>query len=205
MRTTLALLSGVMTVAAQATFFQPDSATAMSEFSGSYDIGNAIDGSGLPTGFGPADSHATYVQNNHWTTQANAINAGTAKATFNFSSDVTVGTFYLWNHRSDGVASNGLYAVSLFNLVLKDQSGTVLYSVLNQSAVANVATAQSFSFNPVNGVRSAEFTILANGQPTNNSYTGVAEVGFDTEGVPEPATLLVVAGLGLVAARRKRK
>lgn len=200
----LTLFSGA--ALSQAVFFQPDSATAMSEFSSSYDIGNAIDGSGLPVGFGPTDSHGTYIQNNHWTTQANAINAGTAKATFNFDNDVTIGTFYMWNHRSDGVASNGLYAVSLFDLVLKDQNGDVLYSLANVSAVANVATAQSFAFIPVSGVRSVDFTILANGQPTNNSYTGVAEVGFDTEGVPEPATMIgIVAALGFAARRRARK
>lgn len=206
----LALLGGA--VAAQAVFFQPDSATALSEFSGSYDIGNAIDGSGLPGGFGPTDSHANYTQNNHWTTATNAILNGTAKATFNFNSDVTIGTFYMWNHRSNGVASNGNYGVRRFDLVLKDQGGNTLYSMLNQSANWSAGTAQFaevFGFAPVSGVRSVEFNILENGWPvgTSNSqnYTGVAEVGFDTESVPEPATMAILAVVGLAAARRRRK
>lgn len=199
-------LGSLLAVAAasQAFIFQPDSATALSEFSSSYDIGNAIDGSGLPVGFTPSSVHATYTGGNHWTTAANAINNGTAKATFSFSSDVTIGTFYMWNHLSNGVASNSLYAVTLFDLVLKDSGGNVLHSLLNQSALPNVHTAQAFGFAPVAGVRTVEFTILANGQPTNNSYTGVAEVAFDTEAVPEPA-LMGVLGLGLASLIKRRK
>lgn len=190
--------------ASQALMFQPDSATALSQFSGGYDIGNAIDGSGLPLGFGPSSVHATYASGNHWTTASNAINNGTAKATFAFNNDVTIGTFYMWNHLSNGVASNSLYAVTLFDLVLKDSGNNVLYSILNQSALPNVHTAQSFGFAPVSGVRTVEFSILANGQPTNNSYTGVAEVAFDTESVPEP-TVMGILGLGLVGLVKRRK
>jgi hypothetical protein len=63
---------------------RPDSATAGSTFSGLYDIGNAIDGSGLPVGFTPADAHADYAVNNHWTTTSGAVQAGTAWASFFF-------------------------------------------------------------------------------------------------------------------------
>ncbi|QYK52584.1 MAG: PEP-CTERM sorting domain-containing protein [Fimbriimonadaceae bacterium] len=183
---------------------RPDSATALSQFSSGYDIGNAIDGSGLPSGFTPSSVHATYASGNHWTTASNAINNGTAKATFVFNSDVTIGTYYMWNHLSNGIASNGLYAVTRFDLVLKDSGNNVLYSMLNQSALPNVHTAQSFGFVPVSGVRTVEFSILANGQPTNNSYTGVAEVAFDTEAVPEPFTLGVL-GLSLFGLAKRRK
>lgn len=194
----------VCAAASQAVMIRPDSATALSQFSSGYDIGNAIDGSGLPLGFTPNSVHATYASGNHWTTASNAINNGTAKATFVFNNDVTIGTYYMWNHLSNGVASNSLYGVTLFNLVLKDSGGNTLYSLLNQSAVPNVHTAQSFSFAPVSGVRSIDFTILANGQPTNNSYTGLAEVAFDTEAVPEPVTLGVL-GLGLAGLLKRRK
>ncbi len=129
--------------------FQPDSATATSTFSGSYDIGNTIDGSGLPLNFGPGDGHATYVTNNHWTTAAGALNAGNAAASFFFDAPVTIGTFHMWNHRSNGVAADPGYAVTLFNLRLFDAANNELFSLLNQSATPNVAVAQSFAFAPV--------------------------------------------------------
>ncbi len=196
----IGLVSVSLCGVASAQIFQPDSATAGSEFSSSYDIGNAIDGSGLPAGFGITDEHATYVQNNHWTTRSGAIGAGTAWADFSFDSPQTIGAFYMWNHRSDGVAADPGYAITTFNLELFDDLDNPLGSLMNQSATPNVLVAQDYLFAPIDDVSRVRLTILANnGSP---QYTGLAEVAFAA--VPAPGTLALAALGGLATVRRRR-
>ena len=113
---TQVLLLGVLSAlgsVASAQLFQPDSAVASSEFSGSYDIGNAIDGSGFPAVFSFMTPHSTYTTNNHWTTRSNPVNPN---ATFFFDEEKTIRQFFLWNHRSNGVASDPNYAVKRFTV-----------------------------------------------------------------------------------------
>lgn len=185
---------------AQAQLFQPDSAVAGSEFSGSYDIGNAIDGSGLPAGFDPTSVHATYAVNNHWTTRPGALGAGNAWAEFSFDAPVTIGTFHMWNHLSNGVAADPGYAVTLFNLELLDSDSNVLHTLSNAAAQPNVHVAQSFFLPVTSNVSSVRITILANNGSPN--YTGLAEVAFDS--VPAPGALALLGVSGLVAGRRRR-
>lgn len=200
LRIATVLCSCALASVATAQLFQPDSATATSEFSASYDIGNVIDGSGLPAGFTPASVHSTYVQNNHWTTASGALGANNAAASFFFNSPVTIGTFHMWNHLSNGVASDPGYAVTSFDLRLFDAGNNEIFSLLNQSATPNVAIAQSFLFAPVANVSRVDFRILANNGSTR--YTGLAEVAF--EAVPTPGALALMGFGGLLAARRRR-
>ncbi len=192
----------------QAVLFQADSATQGSAFNGNYTAAKTIDGSGLPVSFGPGDSHAAYnSSSNHWTTASGAIAAGTAWAEYSFNADVTMGTFYMWNHQSNGGhASNADYDVTLFNLKLYDSSNTLISAMTNLVGQEDITTAQIYAFGPISGVRKVRFEILANARPNNDSYTGLAEVAFDTQAVPEPATMTVLAGLAAAAiARRRRK
>lgn len=210
-RAALLLTLALASASASAQLIRPTSAVAGSEFSGLYDIGNAIDGSGLPAGFDLTDLHATYAVNNHWTTRNGAIAAGTAWAEFSFAAPQTLGQFHLWNHRSNNIASNAFYAVTQFDLIFKDAGGATLGSVLNVPAVGGlgVGAVQSFSFATMSGVSSVRFVIDANSTPPNHTgvnYTGVGEVAFGAP-IPEPATLaLLAAGLAVVggAARRRR-
>ncbi|MCC5824427.1 MAG: hypothetical protein LAT64_14550 [Phycisphaerales bacterium] len=152
--------------------FQPDSAVASSEFSSSYLIGNTIDGSGLPGVWSFNTPHATYVQNNHWTTQFGAVDPN---ATFFFDEPKTIRQFFLWNHRSNGVAADPNYAVKRFTLTFFDGDGEVLATVEDLPAEQNVARAQLYAFEVVEGVRSVRVDILENyGSP----YKGFAEVAF---------------------------
>lgn len=188
---------------ASAELIRPSSATASSTFSGSYDIGNAIDGSGLPAGFTLSSVHAVYAVNNHWTTANGAIAAGTANATFFFDTPQTLSQLHFWNHQSNGIASNGFYAVTQFDLLFYDGANTLLGSVLDVAAVGGVGvnSAQSFGFSTFNNVSSVLFRIDANSAPagfTGVNYTGIAEVAFSAAPIPEPASGALL-GLGLAA------
>lgn len=193
--------------------FRPDAAIAGSQFSGAYDIGNVIDGSGLPEGFDLDDSHATYVENNHWTTATGAIESNSAWATFFFDSPVALTHFHMWNHMSNGVASNGGYGVTSFDLFLRDVSGANLFSLLDQTAIGTMAygRVQSYQFGRVTGVSEVHFRIRANvgGQSAGERYTGLAEVAFSDApavAVPEPSiAVLVAAGLLALAARGRSR
>lgn len=200
LRIATVLCSCALASVASAQLFQPDSATATSTFSASYDIGNTIDGSGLPANFTPADAHANYAVNNHWTTASGALGANNAAASFFFTSPVTIGTFHMWNHRSNVIAADPGYAVTRFDLRLFDSSNNEIFSLLNQTATPNVAIAQSYLFAPVANVSRVDFRVLANNGSTQ--YTGLAEVAF--EAVPTPGALALMGLGGLLAARRRR-
>lgn len=207
----ITLLLGAAPAQAQP-IFRANSAVAGSEFSAAYDIANAIDGSGLPMGFDLGDVHATYARDNHWTTRRGAIDAGTAWATFRFDNEVALTHFHMWNHLSNGVASNADYGVSLFNLYLRDVNGVTLSSLMNQAAIGTpgYGLAQSYQFARVAGVREVHFEIL-NNQDNTDSFTGLAEVAFSdfqqAAAVPEPTGIALTATglLALVGVGHRRR
>ncbi|RMH29206.1 MAG: hypothetical protein D6692_04610 [Planctomycetota bacterium] len=166
------LAASVVAAGARGQLFQPDSAVASSEFSGLYDIGNTIDQSGLPTIWSFNTPHATYVQNNHWTTRANPTNPN---ATFFFDEPKTIRQFFLWNHRSNGIAADPNYAVKRFSLTFFDAFGNEIGSVEDLPAMQNVPRAQLYSFDAFEGVSSVRVDILEN---YGSQYWGFAEVAF---------------------------
>lgn len=169
----LAALGAALVVStARGQLFQPDSAVASSEFSGSYDIGNTIDQSGFPAVWSFNTPHATYVVNNHWTTRSNPAEAN---ATFFFDEPKTIRQFFLWNHRSNGVAADPNYAVKRFSLTFCDADGTEIGSVEDLPALQNVPRAQLYAFDAVEGVSSVRVDILEN---YGSQYWGFAEVAF---------------------------
>ncbi len=178
---TRALMVSVMTAAAgfataSAQLIRPDTATATSEFNANYRALNMINGSGLPAGFTTASAHANYSTGNHWTTRLGETIG--QSATFGFSQPQTLGGFHMWNHRSNIIASNPHYAVTRFDLVFRDGDGAVLATVAGVPAVGNIATAQTFPFEQVEGVRSVQFIVRATANNNSSPYTGLAEVAF---------------------------
>jgi hypothetical protein len=181
-------LSGV----ADAEMIRPTFASATTWFSAAYDISHAISGAGLPVDFTPDSPHATYATNNHWTTAANRTIG--ESATFFFSTPTQIGGFYMWNHRSNGVAVNPNYAVTRFDLVFRDSNGTVLRTIPDLTSEPDIAIAQRYAFDIVHNVNSVEFIVRATRTNNVSPYTGLAEVAFDTciavtTPDPQPATV----------------
>lgn len=186
--------------AANAAFVQPDTATASSEFNADFAAVHTINGSGLPVGYDETSAHANYANGNHWTTRGSnpAVNEFIE---WGFSSDQTLYGMYVWNHRSNVISVNPNYDVTLFDLTLFDALNNVLLHLDDVSLTPDSDLAQTFAFTgPINNVRRVLFDV----EQTQGSsfYTGLAEVGFETEAfatITAPATLplfaLSMAGL----------
>lgn len=156
-------------------FFQPDSATASSEWSEGFSIDYAIDGSGLPLDFEPEDFHRPYDFENHWTTEDGDVHG--AWAWFHFDSPVELDTFYLWNHQSTSPpAFSENYGITSFDLEFLDSENRRLLELRNLSTTRDRREAQAFTFGSVPDVRSVRLTVRENaGEPR---VTGLAEVAF---------------------------
>jgi hypothetical protein len=161
---------------ASAQLIRPNTATATSEFSSSYLAVNMINGSGMPANFSPDDPHATYVAGNHWTTRSGQTIG--QSATFGFTTPQRLGGFYMWNHRSNGVAANPHYAVTRFDLVFRDSANNVLDTLTDFNSLPNIPTAQTFAFDIIENVSSVQFIVRATTNNNSSNYTGLAEVAF---------------------------
>lgn len=216
------LLLSLLAPAAHATLIQPNSATATSEFSASYDIGNTIDGSGITGAVTPTSTHVGYgpvnFVNLYWTTQARTgtqITDGSTSATYTFTAPQSLVAFYLWNHQGSANGGTSKYYVTKFDLIFRDSSNVVLSSLLNLSAgnpsIAPISQkAEVFSFAQLYGVKTVQFVVRDSKGRVDNIqsaagpvwYTGLAEVAFET---PEPASLaiMMVGGAGLALRPRR--
>jgi hypothetical protein len=156
-------------------FFQPDSATASSEWSPAYSIEHAIDGSGLPLELEPEHEHRPYGLSNHWTTEDGDVEG--AWAWFHFDEPVELDTLFLWNHQSTSPpAFSPNYAITRFDLELLDADNRRLLEVRNLTARGARADAQIYAFEATPGVHSVRLTVLENAG--ERRVTGLAEVGF---------------------------
>lgn len=215
----LALVAAALAAPAGAATFSPTGATASSFFSASYDPGNTIDGSGVGgPGFAPTAIHTTYAENNHWTsTGADALDQWIE---WSFAAPSTIGGLWIWNHLSNGVASNPFYEPTEFSLTFYDAVDTVLTSfsgvALDPQPVGGpVGASQGFTLDvALTGVSAVRFDVDGK-EPPLDSYTGLAEVLFSDEviagatslaAVPLPASgLLLIAALGGIGAARRRR
>jgi len=169
-----------ISASADGPMIRPNSATASSQFSGTYAITHAISGSGLPAGFTPASEHAVYAGNNHWTT-ANGKTIGES-ASFFFTDAKTIGGFYMWCHQSarggGGLANNPYYCAVRFDLVLLDALNVPLATYTDLTATPDVPVAQIYGFEAVSGVRAVRFIVRETANGNVSPYTGLAEVAF---------------------------
>lgn len=199
---------------ASAVTLSADTATASSEFSSGYLAVNTINGTGLSSNTAVGEAHADYAFGNHWTT-AQGTDPLDAWISWGFNSGQDVGGIYIWNHRSNVISSNGGYEPILFDLEIFDSSNASLALFDDVALGANTAFAQAFNFGQVfSDVTLITFRVEA--VESSPSYTGLAEVAFDTAAiaggtaltapVPLPGGMAMLGGaLGLVAVWRWRK
>lgn len=203
---TALMLAGAATV--QAAVITPDTATASSEFSTQYRALYTIDGSGIAGPVTPSSLHGNYAVNNHWTTDGTApldefINWG-------FNTPQTLGTIYIWNHRSNIIANNPGYDVTLFDLTLFDSSNNILLFLDNVALLPDTDAAQTIAFTLTNNVSRVRLDVEQTQSSVN--FTGLAEVRFDTTSVggpspvPEPSTygMAAMALAALAWAKQRR-
>lgn len=185
----------------------PDTATASSDFGStlSYAAINTINGSGLTAPITPSLAHANYAAGNHWTTDGSSPLDEWIE--WGFNTPQTLGTIYIWNHRSNNIAANPGYEPILFDLTLFDASNNVLLFLNNVALLPDVATAQAITFALTGNVSRVRFDVEQTQSST--TYTGLAEVRFDStvvSTVPEPSTIsLLGSGLGLAFLLRRKK
>jgi hypothetical protein len=182
---------------------QPDVVLASSEFTAGFDglAMNTINGSGLPVGFGPGDTHAAYVSGNHWTSNLQTIPTDQF-INWGFNTPQTLTAIHIWNHQStQPPADNPGYDVTLFDLTLFDAANTPLLQLNDVAMAPDASTGQTFSFGgPIANVSSVLFSIEA--VQSSTDYTGLAEVAFSA--TPEPSSLWLVGGGILAIARATR-
>ncbi len=219
----------VATGASHAAPFSPDTAKASSEFSSGYVADNTIDGTGMTAGFGPGDTHATYAFGNHWTTGPNTDPLA-QWIEWGFATPTDIGGLWIWNHLSNGIASNAFYEPTEFSLTFRDDADNVLDSFAGialapQPAATDPAfgTSQAFTLSaPIANVSAVRFDVDGKEPPlapVSTAYTGLAEVLFTGDtitgatvidggtppAIPLPAAgWLLIGGLAGVAALRKK-
>jgi len=202
---------------AQSATFGADTASASSEFSGSFVAENTINGSGLSSAGDPNASHADYVGGNHWTTRRSDTVG--AFIEWGFAGPVDLGGLYIWTHRSNVIASNAFYEPTLFDLTFFDLADVALATFTDVDLAPDTDLSQSFTLSSVlTGVSSVRFTVKETQGST--PFTGLGEVLFDdaiitsngttvldaAPAVPLPAGLpLMLAGLGAFAVMRRAR
>ncbi len=194
------VLSGISSTAI-AGLFQPDGATASSEFSSSYIAENTINGTGLPAGFTTSDAHDDYSRGNHWTTSGSD---STRSITWTFNTPATLGQIILWNHRSNIIASNSGYEPINFDLLLSGAGIGADVLVLDDAPLMpDVATGQTIGLGSVfEDVTSVTFVVNETQNPAT-PFTGLAEVAFTAIPEPTAVVLLGAASVALIVWRRR--
>ncbi|WP_424970954.1 VPLPA-CTERM sorting domain-containing protein [Dinoroseobacter sp. S76] len=214
----LGCLFAAMATTGHAATFSATGASASSEFNGSFDAGNTIDGSGLSTAGDPAATHSDYDRTNHWTT-ASGTDPEDASIEWSFAGPSDLGGIYIWNHRSNVIANNDGYEPVVFDLTLLN-GNTVIESFDDVALMPDTDKSQAFTFDMVvSNVTSVLFEVEKTQSST--SFTGLAEVLFDdalisgatllTNTTPMPIPLpagglLLLSGVaGIAVLRRKRR
>jgi hypothetical protein len=205
----IALLLSQTAPAQASVITSPTGATASSEFSADYDIGNTIDQSGLNVTFisGVTDfdaylaghpMHTPVAINNEWFT---ALDVTRATVTYDLGSSKLVDRLALWNEEFSG------FGTGRISYSLDGQSFLSLTTISPIDSPADLAYgAQVFGWETISA-RFFRFDVSGCPQPNGDPspLCGIGEVAFSIVNAPpppkvaEPGTLVLLA-LGLAGA-----
>lgn len=190
----------------------PVAATASSEFSADFDIGNTIDQSGLSAGFlSGVTNFDAYLAGNPTHTLAALDNEwftieGVTSATVNYDlGDVyLIDRLALWNEEFSGVGLLGI-SISLDNINYTTVASGIM--PVDSSPDGLDYGAQIFDFG-LSSARYIQFDVSGCPQPDGSPrlFCGIGEVAFSSA-VPVPAALWLFGSglLGLVSIVKRKK
>ncbi len=231
MKKTAIVLFGAATAASHAAIIIPS--LAGSSNLNSFDVAvpaKLTDGSGLSQAVPGGATLATALATTHvfdgayqqsWVTNAAAPDyfAASAAPTFiwDLGADVPVSNIVLWQYQNNGGNGTniGNQAQNLTVRLNTAAQGSVTFSgaatnltMLNNLQTGSPSPAQSFALGGTTA-RYVQLTVtdnyyLAGGTTGGGDRVGLGEIRFNTEPVPEPAALGLLA-LGAVAVRRRRR
>ncbi|MDG0993966.1 MAG: PEP-CTERM sorting domain-containing protein [Akkermansiaceae bacterium] len=210
----LAVIAGLAVTANAAVVITPAGATTTGGNLSGRPIGNTIDSSGLSgggiSGNILTETHSVNTNSDLWLS-ANGNGSG-VEFVFDLGGTYTVDSVHLWNYdASSGANNRGLQTVDVtfstdggFNYnTLVAASGYDDFGNFAQAPLgATQASAETKTFTAVAGVTHIKFTDSTNHGAT---YTGIGEIRFGGDPIPEPSTtaLLGLGGLALILRRRK--
>jgi len=198
----IVLFSLTVSMAFAVPIISPVSATATSEFSAVYDIGNTIDQSGLSTGFisGVTDfdtylatnpTHTLIADDNEWFT---AIDVTTATVIYDLGAAFSVDRLALWNEEFSGFGVGDIFG-SLDNIMF---TSIVTINPVDSPSGLDYG-AQVFNIGAI--ARYIRIDVSGCPQPDGSPslLCGIGEVAFAGDSVRLVSTplTLVLFGLGL--------
>jgi len=218
-----AMAVAAIAVPANAGVITPVGVTASSTFSPNYNVNSLIDGSGLN-----ADGlHDNFYGNNWYAGTPNGNTTGTPNwLVFDLGSVFKVGSADIWNYSYDSYAPSAYQTWQDANTINRGVKDFRILTSLNgvdytevfsgelalaatPGQVTGLVAAQNIAFAAIDA-RYVKLDILTNyhfDDIYNAEGAGLAEVRFNGEAVPEPATwAMMIGGFGLVggALRRRR-
>lgn len=191
----------------------PVAASASSEFSSSFDIGNTIDQSGLSMGYisgvtnfdayiASNPTHTLIAANFEWFTEEGVTSA---IVDYDFGGVFNIDRMVLWNEESSGIGE--------FNILISQDNVNFTTVGSNLSPFDNPLADYSAEVFDIQDSLARYVRLEVSGcpQPDRGSFVGcgIGEIAFSTTDIPpqpEPATilgLLAVSGLGLGMKRKK--
>ena len=207
----LAVLAGFAVTANAAVVITPAGATTTGGNLSGRPIGNTIDGSGLTDPGTPGnildDTHSVNTNADLFL----GSGASGHEFVFDLGGTYTVDSVHLWNiSYISGAVNRGLKTVDLtfstdggFNYnTLVAASEYDDFGNFAMSSTTGPGVAETKTFTAVAGVTHIKFTDSTNHGP---AYTGIGEIRFGGDPIPEPSTtaLLGLGGLALILRRRK--
>lgn len=195
---------------AYASVITPTGVTSTSQIDANRDIGFTISGAGLSGGGAPIldQTHNINVNGTYW---LGALGDNQV-LTFDLGGATSVGGVHIWQYQRDNQWDDRSF--QSFDIAFSTDNGATYPTTIpglsgllgsQTDPISNPVPVQTLQFVQQSGVTHVQLSNIANFG--DGSWLGLAEIRFETEGVPEPSTFTLAALglLGLLGWRRRRR